>query len=565
MENNELRSNAEVVLAKVKDQFKNEIGLIDEYLDVTSQSRVNWLNNKIEAKKPATYALNVLSSKNLKIAHRPSPSIIMFVDSNNIIHIDAEHGGLKGHYPGYTSDEFRNLYRIACYVAALEDLCQMQKSGELNRTFTDTKTKKEVRVYKTMDTLLYELDDSFMHNLNVAVYTQFVAQLRVMNATQLDYSINQWLTFEDLKEDDLNFKTFKNVSHAPYLNPIHMPKPTAKDKRMVDRVFDVYFDKQDRDYMYNWLGAALMNIPQKDIQRLLIIHGEPGVGKSRFMNDVILDTFFPGYHQKATNFAGMFSNGERFATKALRNRRVTFFDEATWCSPKATKHSSDFEGLNVAALKTLIMDGLFTSEVKNGETNTEDEITSLLIASTNEIPSVPIDDNRRALERRLLLLNMKETPGETKQQELNMNEKELSAYVRTNIDTFTRVFVDEYLKNPMLLSKDAPNFNSDLPMSVLPDALVVVFEELEEQDINIDTFRRKIIEVLTGNTMSLTAKKDDRYLYINIASKYLTDFTTAEKVIVYKALKEHFETTKSTLHYRTAKKQVKASSVRIPL
>lgn len=556
----------EQAIQEAKSYYDFDYECISHYLEIPLDSRINWRNTAVENNKLATYKLGIIE-KDLVIYGAASPRVDMFTDNKNLIHVDTKSGGLENRPTGTTDKEFRKYYLANTHIQALTHLLEMVKSGELMQTTitATTGSAKPKRKYKDLKTILLELDSCFRKEPTTNVFRYYINQLKLAGKTESkEIILNQWLTYNDTLETDDNFKTLKNVTHLPYNNPLHLKKPTNKEKRLVDRVFDVYFNQTDRDYLYNWLGAALMNVPLNEIGRMLIIHGEPGVGKSRFMNKIILDVLFPNYHQKVMNFAGMFTNGERFGTIALKNRRITFFDEASWCAPKNPTHTRNFEGLNVPGLKSLIMDGFLQTEEKNGAMDTEYNLTSLLIASTNEVPVVDNTDNMEALGRRLLLLTMKETSGYEKAEALNMDDTALAAYVKKHIDAFTTVFISEYLKDKNKISQ-APDYNNVLNIAILPKALDTVLRDLQEQGVNVDAYKRKIINVLDGSEKSYLAKSDHLYLYLNVQKNYLTDFTVQERTLVYKTFKEKFENVTNPVKYVKSSGPIKVRSVRIPL
>ena len=507
-------------IKKTLDAYPEYIGLIDRYITRTHESKTNWLAT---SRKSATYRLHIKPHDNLWVSGRPT-RITLFVDNSDKIHTDAYTNGL-------TDFQFRQAYCVASYLEALTELKELVNAGKFDST------------YKPIDVLLFELNDSIFRAQTKYVYPYLISELNALPRQQAaPFNINEWLCYPDGRITDANYKTELHTSYVPFDNPLHLSTPTAQDVELVDKFFDVYFDQQARQYLYNWLGAVLMNVPQKDLKVFPVITGPAWTGKSGILRKILLNTLIPKHFQLMLQFRTTFAPRAKSPRSSFSRKRVVCFEDVIW-DKKAV--SNEVQALNVDRLESIISNGVLDGE----------EISSLLIGISYRKPTFTNEYAR--LKPLILSIPIRTTLVNVKEAQLDMDVEQCSQYILDNIDSFTKVFVNAYLSNPSLLStstKEKP----------LPSELTNLMNRLTNKQIPTIELHNEVEKILSGD-FSLVAKKDDDYVYINISAKGLASVGITDRKMAVTILKNYGEETPNPINFRTETESTKARAIKIKL
>lgn len=348
------------------------------------------------------------------------------------------HADIKDTHTANTRKHPYTDYRNAATQFAEEAIDK--KLEELQELEDKDKTDFENR-YKPLKRIEQELSEyiSDKHDF----YADLQKQMNGVISRPLPH-INEYLSYEDDPLDGSQMVTDK----VPYKNPI---KQTATDeqKDIVDKVLDVFLDKENKERLMWYFGAVLSNVDLQDptVTKLLLVTSEHGgSGKSTLINALADYVVTSPYVRIDSGFDKNFRTGDKFSTSNLPTCRLGIYSEAYFNGETRADLPHDFSGLEQSEMKSWITEGYVANEKKYADKQIS-YLTGLHIILTNHPPE--INEKRKDLTRRFLGVLVKSGDMmKTKARALGMNKTQFETYIQTHAQAFANVFVHHYQSDP---------------------------------------------------------------------------------------------------------------------
>lgn len=365
-----------------------------------------------------------------------------------------------------------NQFRQLAWDYANEQVdAKLQELATLYNDDSDTYDSN----YKSLAIIEHELSEYLADKQEF--YIDLDKQVAVIRSNPRP-NINEYMLFAD---DDVTDDTFATV-RVPYNNPM---RSTLQDEdvTIVTDFLSAFLDDYNQHVLAWYIGAALCNIPIYDerISKMLIVSSATGgSGKSTLMNALTHALFTDDYRDIKSSFDTFFLSSNRFNSSQLLPLRVIQYSEAEFND--ATTRTHNFDGLNVSEIKSLISEGYMASEKKYDDMLTT-RMASLQIVLTNNPPT--IDEDRSALNRRLLALVVKPSPMAEKGLVLNMpNEQQVYQYVEEHRQAFANFFVSKFMENQQAFTN--LDYNHGDTMLDIEDGQQEYYKsiQLEEQSLH---------------------------------------------------------------------------------
>lgn len=315
-----------------------------------------------------------------------------------------------------------------------------KKLDELRKQESDSKDTFESK-YKPLKLIERQLSEyiSDKHDF----YADLQKQMNGVISRQLPH-INEYLAYDDDKLDGPQMVTDK----VPYCNP--MKQTVTKEQREhVDKLLDVFLDKENKERLMWYFGAVLSNVDLQDptVTKLLLVtsaHG--GSGKSTLINALADYVVTSPYVQIDSGFDKNFRSNDKFSTSNLPTCRLGVYSEAYFNGETRADLPHDFSGLEQSEMKSWITEGYVANEKKYADKQIA-YLTGLHVILTNHPPE--IDKKRKDLSRRFLGVLIKSGDMmRTKSRQLGMDKPKFDAYIKTHAQAFANVFVDMYQNDP---------------------------------------------------------------------------------------------------------------------
>lgn len=274
-------------------------------------------------------------------------------------------------------------------------------------------------------------------------YADLQKQINGIISRQLPH-INEYLVYEDDKLDGSQTVT----DRVPYKNPLRQTV-TDEQRKKVDKILDVFVDKENKERLMWYFGAVLSNVDLQDpsVTKLLLVtsaHG--GNGKSTLINALADHVVTSPYVQIDSGFDKNFRAVDKFSTSNLPTCRLGVYSEAYFNGETRSDLPHDFSGLEQSEMKSWITEGYVANEKKYADKQIA-YLTGLHIILTNHPPE--IDKKRKDLSRRFLGLLIKSGDMmKTKARALGMDKPQFDAYIKKHAQAFANVFVHTYQSDP---------------------------------------------------------------------------------------------------------------------
>lgn len=251
---------------------------------------------------------------------------------------------------------------------------------------------------------------------------------------------NEYVLYND---DDIT--DILATTRVPYKNPKD-GLVSEEQEKVVNDFLDVFLDDYNKLVLTWYFGAMLLNIPIYDsrISKMMVVSSaRGGSGKNTLVNALSSALLTDDFREIKSSFDLFFMNNNRFGSSQLTPLRLIQYSEAEWNDVPNGLHN--FDGLNISEIKSMITEGFIASEKKYEEVQMS-RLSSFHIVLTNHPPK--IDDDRSALNRRLLACVIKPNRMSDKGEELGMRtEQGIIQYVQENVQAFANVCVRNFLDN----------------------------------------------------------------------------------------------------------------------
>lgn len=263
------------------------------------------------------------------------------------------------------------------------------------------------------------LNEKMRFNLSnpVVMEEKLVKKFKLLpSETRQPLNINERLLFKDsiISED------YINTSLVPYNDPAKQ-HVTEYDQKVVKKFLSVFMDDENIRVFLWFMGACLANIDSRKISKMLIVSSaKGGNGKNTLIEATANALFTPDYYDVKPGLDNYFNNTNRFALDDLIPLHLTVFGEAEFNSAIGEAH--DFSGYNMNSFKSLISDGIFTSEGKFQKAMQRIAPYTFYITLTNNFPDISQD--KQALNRRILPLVLKSSSMAEKGRELKLKDRQ---------------------------------------------------------------------------------------------------------------------------------------------
>lgn len=263
------------------------------------------------------------------------------------------------------------------------------------------------------------LNEKMRFNLSnpVVMEEKLVKKFKLLpSETRQPLNINERLLFSDsiISED------YINTSLVPYNDPAKQ-HVTEDDQKVVKDFLSVFMDDENIRVFLWFMGACLSNIDSRKISKMLVVSSaKGGNGKNTLIEATANALFTPDYYDVKPGLDSYFNNTNRFALDDLIPLHLTVFGEAEFNSAIGEAHN--FSGYNMNGFKSLISDGIFTSEGKFQKAMQRIAPYTFYITLTNNFPDISQD--KQALNRRLLPLVLKSSSMSEKGRELKLKDRQ---------------------------------------------------------------------------------------------------------------------------------------------
>lgn len=424
-----------------------------------------------------------------------------------------------------------------------EEFAEKEFEKEYNRLRSLTPDEYKNLKYKPLEKIVQEayefLNDGFRFFKPIQQQVNYIKSRIFPRA-------NEYLSFAD-DEPVEHLVTHK----LPYNNPKKQTL-TTEQKEIVDRFLDTFLEKVDKEYLSCYLGACLLNLNVHDerISKMLVVSARSGLGKSSLITGLMDALFTRNFYATRSTFDRCFTMDSRFSISSLSTKRITLYSEATFSDGRSVQQAdgtretpSDFSGLFVDDIKTLITEGRVVSERKFEGIN-DDELNGFHVVLSNNLPVITKTNN--SLRRRILAITIKPTIMEEKATALGLTGRgSFGQYIKDNVQAFANYFVQEFLTKERLCmdyiyDKDELEQEIEDVCEIHEQQTKLVKDEQKTlglvsaleyfQMINNENLGRLIDDinhVLNGNAKDVNMYLSEHgHLVINSSKNYLRNYTS---------------------------------------
>lgn len=504
---------------------------------------IEFLHLSAADKKPVSYTFSLkLDSKDLIVSKR-THDVTTYRDPQTqliVTDLSTRDREIKSKKP--VARKFREMIYRYIY-----DAWKIQYN--ILKTKYDDDPEKYAETYKPLD--LINMQITRLMRSDVYLAKQILNSTRYFAENSIG-NINDRLAYSDTWATEYDYFT----TRLDYENPANK-KITKNDQKLVNDFLSVFMDDENIRVCLWYFGMLLSNVETKDISKMLIVSSAKGGNGKNTLIESLLFGLMNGFYSIKDSLDVYFNNDNRFATSRLMPLHATMFGEAEFNSKFGEAH--DFTGYDIDRFKTLISDGIYTSEekFKNSEINIAPN--SFFITRTNNFPDISSD--RQALNRRLLPLVLKSSSMAEKGKQLGLTtRKAIFDYIYNNRQTFANVFYDFYQKNKKLYlnyeydkvsevnkiqklnqtyESDMHNANEQFNKLKQQDAINALHTLSKLENLNFD----KLFEIINANQSEKyknifrikNDKSNHNILYLNSSAKVITAITgdtNARKVLI---------------------------------
>ena len=344
-----------------------------------------------------------------------------------------------------THNRFRKLAIDYAQTKIDDKLKQLSELYESDKKAYEANYKPLVKIEKELNDYMSDQQD-FLVDLDKQIATFKPKPIP---------PVNNFLAFSDTELDDagIGIDNYENdpdhklvTTRLPYADPKNH-KINNADRLVVENFLDVFVDSYNRHILAWYFGAMLSNkrIYDDEISKMMIVssaHG--GSGKSTLINSLSAALLTNDYREMKSSFDIFFMYNNRFGGASLLPLRLLLYAEADFHDAMHSDHN--FDGLNISEIKSMIADGYLSREKKYQGMRT-DRMSTFQIVLTNHPPV--IDNDRKALNRRLIALVVKPSLMADKGEQLQMlSENEINRFISEHAQAFADYFVGVYQSDP---------------------------------------------------------------------------------------------------------------------
>ena len=351
---------------------------------------------------------------------------------------------------------------------------------------------------------------------------------------------NEYIVYSDTREEMTNMTPAElqkiisvinsTTSPVDYINPKNMKCSTDIPRRVLSE----FFADDDIDVVAQYMGAIVSNASIKDVQKIMIVHGNSGQGKSVLFKQCLLPMMLPREFFIRFEFDKAFSTDYTFASESIRNVRALISDEASFGG-----ELHNFSNINTSAIKTYVTEGEFRKERKF-KTAIDMDLNALMIILSNHHPDLHYTDdpgmNRRLLEVSLLdnefydvitrVANLDPTLDKTEK------VKQFKAFMFAHREEFIKYFYDAYTSNRGNLA----SLDGMLTRKQTPKVVDLLNEYADDLDLNISNLSQKITDALHGVRSDITVTRNDGQLLYIITTKSIVSKLSDDEQAFIEAL-----------------------------
>lgn len=394
-------------------------------------------NLEKKSKKSATISVRVYGNQDdlVYVQSKGNKNIVVgYTDpKTGLFHADIKDAHTAEHrrHP-YT--DYRNAASQFAEEAIDNKLDELREEEEKNKDAFESKYKPLKLIERQLSEYISDRHD---------FYADLQKQINGIISRQLPH-INEYLSYEDDALDGSQMVTDK----VPYKNPLNQTV-TNEQRKIVDKVLDVFLDQKNKERLMWYFGAVLSNVDLQDptVTKLLLVtsaHG--GSGKSTLVNALADHVVTSPYVQIDSGFDKNFRAVDKFSTSNLPTCRLGVYSEAYFNGETRADLPHDFSGLEQSEMKSWITEGYVANEKKYADKQIA-YLTGLHVILTNHPPE--IDKKRKDLTRRFLGVLVKSGDMmKNKARQLGMTKPQFDAYMKTHAQAFANVFVDTYQSDP---------------------------------------------------------------------------------------------------------------------
>lgn len=374
-----------------------------------------------------------------------------------------------------THNMFRDLALQFAKEFVNDKLTELYELFESDIETYEKKYKPYAKIERELNEFLSDKHDFFV---------DLDKQISVVKSNSRPHT-NEYILYQG---DKVASDMFATIS-VNYKNP-EKQTLTDDDKILVEEFLDVFLDDYNKHVLGWYFGAMLCNLPIYDerISKMMIVSSaRGGSGKNTLINSLTNALLTDAYREIKSSFDTFYMTNNRFGTSQILPLRLVQYSEAEFNDTPHGTHN--FDGLNISELKSMISEGYISSEKKYDDMQTT-RLSSFHVVLTNNPPI--IDEDREALNRRLLALIVKPTLMATKGEALNLDtEQQVYEFVEDNVQAFANYFVSIFKHDEYAFTQLDYNYDDTKNDIAVGESLRIeaerlnnkTFEEMKSEDI----------------------------------------------------------------------------------
>lgn len=330
---------------------------------------------------------------------------------------------------------------------------------------------------------------------------------------------NEYIVYNDSREEMENMSPNELQKIISVINSTTSPVSYVHPKNMrcsteIPRmVLSEFFAKDDAELVAQYMGAIVSNASIKDVQKIMIVHGNSGQGKSVLFKQCLLPMMLPRDFFIRFEFDKAFSTDYTFASECIRNVRALISDEASFGGDL-----HNFANINTSAIKTYVTEGEFRKERKF-KSALDMELNALMIILSNHHPDLKYTDdpgmNRRLLEVSLLDNEFYEVITRVANLDPTLDKTEkvrmFKAFMFEHREEFIKYFYDAYTSNRGNLA----SLEGMMTRKQTPKVVNLLNDYADDLNLDITNLSQKITDALHGvKSEFAVVRNDNMALYI---------------------------------------------------